>query len=166
MQLHPVAGVSTMPTNSVLYKTSQWAQPLRTLKTSSVSLVSASARARRPPAKYEKRSRSQKPTLLPPPIRDVPVRDIPNTGPKSDLHRFLVPAKIIEFRHNDDYILGLIVKEALPEGMMSVVSAAGTVYGVRQQQVSIVLPGKGRTLEDLQAIQGKVRRLFVCACFQ
>jgi hypothetical protein len=109
------------------------------------------------------------PELLPPPVRDVPIRDVPNTASKTAINRYLVLNKLIEFRHNDDYILGLIVKEGSAESRLSVVSADGTVYGVGQRQVTIVLPGRHHSLQYLKSIQDKVccrpfARCCLCCC--
>lgn len=103
------------------------------------------------------------PELRPRPVKriETQVKDIPVTSGASVLKQYLAPGKVVEFRVQDSYVLGLVTKQ-LPSkpGQKHVVTAVdvdGKEYTVQPSQVVVVLPGKDYTDEALQRIQAKVR---------
>jgi len=116
----------------------------------------------------ELREQGAAPELRPRPVKriETQVKDIPVTSGASVLKQYLAPGKVVEFRVQDSYVLGLVTKQ-LPSkpGQKHVVSAVdvnGTEHTVQPSQVVVVLPGKDYTDESLQRIHAKVRPSPVC----
>lgn len=109
------------------------------------------------------REQGTAPELRPRPVKriETQVKDIPVTSGASVLKQYLAPGKVVEFRVQDSYVLGLVTKQ-LPSkpGQKHVVLAVdvnGTQHTVQPSQVVVVLPGKDYTEESLQRIHAKVR---------
>jgi hypothetical protein len=86
------------------------------------------------------------------------VRDIPTGSSRSVLNRYLAPGKMLEFRHEDSYILGIVTGVvSTSNNIVAVRDVSGKVYEVLPSQVVVVLPGTSHSLELLKTVQKKVR---------
>eukprot|EP00892_Ulva_mutabilis_P008006 jgi/Ulvmu1/5578/UM023_0115.1 len=113
-----------------------------------------------PPA-AELREQAPKPELRPRPVKRVEtqVKDVPVTSGTSVLKQYLAPGKVVEFRVQDSYILGLVTKQlpstASQKHVVSAVDGSGQEYTLQPSQVVVVLPGKDHTRESLLSISQK-----------
>ena len=100
--------------------------------------------------------------LAPPPVKPPTIRDVPNTSSGNALSKYLVAGKLIQFKHNDDNVLGLIKDSFIPEKGQSgayatVTDLNGKEYKVKPTQIVVVLPGKEYDAEELQHMEQAVR---------
>lgn len=100
--------------------------------------------------------------LAPPPVKPPVIRDVPNTSSGNLLSKYLVAGKLIQFKHDDDNILGLIQDAHIPEkgqrGAYAVaVDVQGTQHKVKPTQIVVVLPGKEYDVAELQVMEDAVR---------
>jgi hypothetical protein len=126
--------------------------------------TSAAPMRAQPPAQPQKPKRPAQAALAPRPVKPPLIRDVPTTTAGTGVLKYMQPGKLLEFRHNDDNILGLVVKrlgsddeKRVSVAQARVVDVYGTKYDIKATQIVVVLPGKDYDTQELKVMEKAVR---------
>ena len=104
--------------------------------------------APQPPQQQAPQQAPAQPVLKPPPVRPPVLRDVPTTSSGSTLSKYLQPGKLVEFKYEDENVLGLVLHTHLPTKGPTTsheavcVDASGREFSIKPTQVVVVLPGR------------------------